>query len=98
MLMLPALLLLFGMLSAAIAAGILGLGSLFAHAFAVTTFEAAIIVACAAFLVLLWIGWAGPALASTGQPEDEADAAQPVLVLDAIPVPRRRGAKQRKRP
>ena len=73
---------------------VLALGSLLSHVFAVTTFEAAIVVAVVAVAAVLWITRGTPVAdeGEVGEAEEE-----PALVFHAMPVPPRRSQRRRKR-
>jgi hypothetical protein len=73
---------------------ILALGSLLSHVFAVTTFEAAIVVAVVAVAAVLWITRGTPVAdeGELGETEEE-----PAIVFHAMPVPPRRSQRRRKR-
>ena len=77
---------------------VLALGSLLSHVFAVTTFEAALVVAVVAVATVLWITrWTS--VADEGEPEELADAEdEPAVWFHAMPVPPpRRSQRRRKR-
>ena len=73
---------------------VLALGSLLSHVFAVTTFEAAIVVAVVAVAAVLWITRGTPVAdeGEVGEAEEE-----PALVFHAMPMPPRRSQRRRKR-
>ena len=73
---------------------VLALGSLLSHVFAVTTFEAAIVVAVVAVAAVLWITRGTPVAdeGEVGEAEEE-----PAIVFHAMPVPPRRSQRRRKR-
>ena len=79
---------------AAVATVVLALGTLLAHVFAVSTFEAAIVVLVVAVAAVLWIRWETP-VADEG--ELGAAEEEPAILFHAIPMPPRRSARRRKR-
>jgi hypothetical protein len=86
-------LLLVGIAVAAIV--VLALGSLLSHVFAVTTFEAALVVAVVALAAVLWITRGTP-VADEGELEEAEE--EPAILFHAMPVPPpRRSQRRRKR-
>lgn len=81
---------------AVVAAAILALGTLLAHLFAVTTFEASVVVlvVAAAWVLLLRTS---PLDAAAGEPGDMEDEEEPAIIFQAVPVPTRRAPRKRKR-
>jgi hypothetical protein len=74
---------------------VLVLGSLLAHVFAVTTFEAALVIAVVAVAVILWITRGTP-VADEGELGDAEE--EPAILFHAMPVPPpRRSQRRRKR-
>jgi hypothetical protein len=78
----------------AASAVVLAVSSLLARLFAVTTFEASIVVVGVAIVLGIWLGLAVPA---DENPAPDAEDEQPVVILDALPIPTRRGPRRRKR-
>jgi hypothetical protein len=79
---------------AVVATVVLALGTLLAHVFAVTTFEAAIVVLVVAVAAVLWINWVTP-VADEGALEVAEE--EPAILFHAIPMPPRRSPRRRKR-
>jgi hypothetical protein len=76
------------------AAVVLALGSLLARLFAVTPFEASVVVLGVAVAGGIWLGIAAPGGEDAARdPEDEDRA----IILEALPIPTRRGPRRRKR-
>jgi hypothetical protein len=73
---------------------VLALGSLLSHVFAVTTFEAAIVVALVALAAVLWIT-RGTSVADEGELAEAEE--EPAILFHAMPVPPRRSQRRRKR-
>jgi hypothetical protein len=73
---------------------VLALGSLLSHVFAVTTFEAALVVAVVAVAAVLWLTRWTPVADEGELGEDEEE---PAIVFHAVPVPPRRSPRRRKR-
>jgi hypothetical protein len=73
---------------------VLALGTLLSHVFAVTTFEAAVVVLVVAVAAVLWINWVTP-VADEG--ELGAAEEEPAILFHAIPMPPRRSQRRRKR-
>jgi hypothetical protein len=74
---------------------VLALGSLLAHVFAVTTFEAAVVVAVVALAAVVWISRGTPVV-DEGELEEAEE--EPAILFHAMPVPPpRRSQRRRKR-
>lgn len=72
---------------------VLALGSLLAHLFAVTVFEAALALLAVILIVSLWLQTNAPA--SLEQADDEET--EPTIIFSSLPYPPRRAPRRRKR-
>ena len=73
---------------------VLALGSLLSHVFAVTTFEAALVVAVVTLAAVLWITRGTP-VADEGELEEAEE--EPAVWFHAMPMPPPRSQRRRKR-
>ncbi len=88
--------LLFALIIGVITAAALAVGSLLAHMFAVTTFEATVVVLAVAATVVYAIHRGAPLAGDAELTDGVGDVAEPVVIFDPFPLPPRH-ARRRKR-
>ena len=78
---------------AVVATTVLALGAVLSHVFAVSTFQASIVVLAVAVGVLFWLGAGVP----VSDPADGSALEEPAVIFSSFPLPPRQVRRRRKR-